>query len=346
MKGHKKIFLTLLFLFFIIGIYNCVSASGENITYKAGYKSPTTYKLTITGLEYEEGYNYYAMICQETDITGSDFYATGTKAFSIEYNLTTNTWEGDTVTAHDGLSKMYGAFEKAGQYYAYIARASANGVSSGSDYEIIDGPTAIETPDLPPLGERISIKTYSLKSTYYYIKVNAQNTMIYSGVQRTIRFYVGEVTDTELLSDLSENKEGSYDRLLQYAKNQVPNLKQDSFQDTKTGFLDYNIVANYPIQDGKYYFLYSILDNENGIYNDVEDIEIYNGDSSTKLTDFKYIPSQENTDISNNKITDNTTAHIRLPAAGMPTIIISAIIVIGIFVTVLYIKNKTYRDIK
>ena len=60
------------------------------------------------------------MICQETNVTGSDFFTLGTKAFSIKYNTDTNTWEGDTSTAHDGITKMYGAFEKAGQYYAYI----------------------------------------------------------------------------------------------------------------------------------------------------------------------------------------------------------------------------------
>lgn len=74
MKIHKKIVLTLLCAVFLIGIHNYVSADNENISYKAEYDSSTTYKLTITGLEYEEGYNYYAMICQETDVTGSDFF--------------------------------------------------------------------------------------------------------------------------------------------------------------------------------------------------------------------------------------------------------------------------------
>ena len=364
MKIHKKIVLTLLCVVFLIGIHNYVSADNENISYKAEYDSSTTYKLTITGLEYEEGYNYYAMICQETDVTGSDFFSLGTKAFSIEYNLDTNTWEGTTSSAHDGLTKLYGAFEKAGQYYVYIARASERGVSSGAGYEIIDGPTEIETPDLPPLGERISINTYTVSSTNYSIKVNARNTMFYGRVQRTINFYVGEVTDTDLLKKLSEEGKGAYDELMTYAKQQVPNLKQDSFQDTKTGILDYNIVADYPIENGKYYFLYSILDNENGTYNDVEDIAIYNGVSSSEgvsLADFEYTASEENETPSNtdnngisgntnnngiNRNNDNTTATIRLPAAGMSTMIIIILLVTAVCTIVLFLKNRKYKDIK
>ena len=353
---HKKIFLVLLFILFTIGISGYVSATNENITYKAEYNSPTSYKLTITGLEApEEGYIYKAMICQETDVTSEDFFSTGGKQFSIDYDANTNTWEGTTLGAHDGITKGYGTFEKSGQYYVYVAKAE----EGKSNYEIIDGPTEIETPDLPPLGERISINTSAYSDTSYSIKVNARNTMLYGRVQRTINFYVGEVTDTDLLKKLSEEGEGAYDELMAYAKQQVPNLKQDSFQDTTTGVLDYNIVADYPIEDGKYYFIYSILDNENGTYNDVEDIEIYNGEVKSNgeagLTTFKYVepeittPDGNNTNTQNNQVNrnnDNTTAGKILPKAGSSLIIIVGIVLFIILASVLCIKNKQYKDIK
>ena len=353
MKIHKKIFLTLLFVVFMIGIHNYVSAANENITYKAEYESATTYKLTIMGLENDEEYEYRAMICQEQDVTSTDFYKVFTKSFPIDYDANTNTWEGSTLTALDGVGN-YGAFEKAGQYYAYVARIQQG--NTKNEYEIIDGPTAIETPALPPLGERISIYSSAYSDTQFYIKVNARSTMIHNGVQRTIRFYVGEVTDTELLRKLSENTEGAYEELLQYAKEQVPNLQEDSFQDNKTGVLDYNIVANYPIENGKYYFLYSILDNENGTYNDVEDIEIYNGqvtsDGKVGLTGFEYTVPEENDNPTNtttnvpNRNNDNTTATKILPAAGIPTMITIILVVTVICTIVLYLKNRKYKGIK
>ena len=179
--------------------------------------------------------------------------------------------------------------------------------------------------------------------------------MFHNGVQRTIRFYVGEVTDTELLKKLSENKEASYDELLQYAKEQLPNLQEDSFQDTKTGIVDYNIVADYPIENGKYYFLYSILDNENGTYADVEDIEIYNGKRTSQgvgLANFEYTMPEEkenSTNINNNIINtnnDSTTANKILPKAGVSIAILLILIISIICMILLYLKNKKYKIVK
>lgn len=356
MGVHKKILFILLFILFTVGIAGYVSAANENITYKAEYNSAISYKLTITGLEApEEGHIYKAMICQETDVTSGDFYSTGGKHFSIDYDANTNTWEGTTLGAHDGITKTYGAFEKAGQYYVYVAKAE----EGSSNYEIIDGPTEIETPDLPPFGERISIDASADSGTNYSIKVNARNTMLHGRVQRKINFYVGEVTDTELLKKLSEEGKGAYEELMVYAKQQVQNLEQDSFQDTTSGVLDYNIVADYPIEEGKYYFIYSILDNENGTYNDVEDIEIYNGEVSSTgeagLTTFKYTepeittPDENNTNTQNNQINrnnDNTTAGRVLPRAGSSLMIIVGIVIFIIIVVGLYIKNEQYKGIK
>ena len=263
----------------------------------------------------------------------------------------TDTWEGISFTAED-VAKSYSGFDKKGQYYVYVAAREAGSTT----WIILDGPTEIDTPELPPLGERISInQTYT--STQYAIQVNALDTMLYNGVQRTIRFYVGEVTDEELLKKLSENKEGAYEELLEYAKEQVPNLQEDSFQDTETGTLDYNIVADYPIENGKYYFLYSILDNENDIYVDVEDIEIYNGVRSSqgvRLTNFEYSETQENPqDQNGNSVNngntinkDNTIATKPLPNAGSPIVAIVILIVTITCVVILYMKNKEYKGIK
>ena len=349
MKIHKKIVLTLLCVVFMIGIHNYVSAANENISYKAEYEDAISYELTVSGLEQEpEKYDLYsAMICQETDVTGDDFFSAFGKKFSISYNEETNLWEGKSL-AVVSPTQTYSGFDKQGQYYVYIAARE----SGSTHWEILDGPTAIETPALPPLGNRISIQP-SYNSTRYSIQVNALDTMLHNGVQRTIRFYVGEVTDTELLKKLGENKEGTYNELLQYAKEQIPNLQEDSFQDTETGTLDYNIVANYPIENGKYYFIYSILDNENGTYVDVEDIEIYNGVRSSEgviLDDFEYTAIEENENPANNNVInqnhDNTTATIKLPAAGMPTMVTIILFVMVICTIVLYLKNRKYKGIK
>ena len=136
----------------------------------------------------------------------------------------------------------------------------------------------IAMPQLPSLGNRIKIQSDASGRTKYSIKVNGCNTMMHNGVKRTMKFYIGEVTDKNLLEKLNTDGIEAYGELLQYAKEQEKNLKQDSFEDIMTRVLDYNIVQNYNIENGKYYFIHMILDNENGTYVDVEDIGIYNGE--------------------------------------------------------------------
>lgn len=270
------------------------------------------------------------------------------KSFGIKYNKDNKKWEGNTLEAHNGV-QLYDTFERKGQYYAYIARKSKNGIN----YEIVDGPTKIETPKLPPLGNRIVINPDSAGFTHYDIKVNAHNTMYHNGIQRTINFYVGEVTDKALLEKLNRNKTEAYEELLQYAKQQK-NLKKDSFKDTKVSSLDYSIVKDYPIENGKYYFLYSILDNENDTYVNIEDIGIYNGDVTKDgkkgLKAFKYEPSNINSEKpqekSSNSKTDTTIAKGMLPKAGKTAIGILIILIILSTMIVLYIKNKQYKDVK
>lgn len=340
-------------LFFMItsGVRSQVKA--VDITYKAEYESPISYKLTITGLvEQPEKYDLYnAMICQETDVTEKDFLTTFGKKFSINYNKQTNIWEGISLAQED-VKKSYSGFDKKGQYYVYVAAKVKNSIN----WVILEGPTKIETPPLPSLTNRISI-TPSYTSTKYSIKVNALNTMMHNGVQRTIRFYVGEVKSENLLKNLSKNKKGAYEELLEYAKQQKPNLNESSFKDTKSSSLDYNIVANYPIENGKYYFIYSILDNENGTYNDVEDIEIYNGVKSSQgvsLDKFKYLaaeakPQTPNENSVNNVNTtnkDNTMATKPLPNAGSSMVAIVILIITIICVIMLYVKNEEYKGIK
>lgn len=360
MKGYKKIFYVLLFvLFFIIIGVNKNSYAAE-ATYKAEYRDSLAYDITITGIQKEEGYDYRAMVCQEKDVTGSKFVSPLGKSFNIEYDQTTNTWKGNTTTALDG-AKAYDTFERAGQYYAYVAKRVEG---NSGDYEILDGPTEIKTPKLPSLGNRIKIQSEASGNTRYSIKVNAHNTMLYNGVQRTIKFYLGEVTDKALLEKLDKNGLVAYEELLQYAKNQEKNLKQDSFQDTKTGILDYNIAQDYNIQNGKYYFLHTILDNENGTYVDVEDIGIYNGEVSSTgrkgLKGFKYeAPSGGTVETGNteqpkkdeikvqepSKKADNTISTKILPKAGVSLIGIGILFVMFVAIIVLYIKNKQYKDI-
>ncbi len=346
---RKKICYILFITFLVIGIGKVSLASNGTITYNAEYKDRTSYQVSIEGLEYDsEKYDMYrAMICQETDVTGEDFFPVFGRYFGITYNPETKIWEGNTLISYDVL-KLYSPFEKKGQYYGYIAARKKQSIN----WTILDGPTKIETPPLPALGNRILFSNNTYVSTSCTINVNATDTMSCNKVQRTIDFYLGEVTDKTLLENLSKNGTKAYEELLQYAKEQEKNLKKDSFKDTKSGIIDYNVVANYPIKNGSYYFVHTILNDENGTYADVEDIGIYNGNSTSqgvKLDDFKYEPVQENkqNNIKNEaKEVDSTVSNKQIPKAGNSIIYILILVIAMTIVIVVYIKNKQYKDIK
>lgn len=353
MKTLKRIILALIFLLLIMGIKQMSYATNENITYKAEYKSSISYKITINGLEEEnEDYMYDAYISQKEDITASDFLALGDlSVIPISYNKETKEWTGTTVN---------GEFEKQGQYYIYIAKLKIGSIN----YEMIDGPTKIATPALPPLGERIKIYISKDNTTYDH-KVNAINTYIYRKVQRKTKFYLGEITDKALLEKIAENGVNAYGELLEYAKKQKSSLKEDSFMDNATGVLDYNIVENYNIQKGKYYFIYSILDSEDGTYVEIEDIGAYNGakavDGKVYLDKFVYTK-----ETSENKVTDETASETKkeevkqeetkkqdgtvakepIPQTGNTIIGIILLVIVSLVSAIMYFNYIRYKDIK
>lgn len=360
----KKILYTFLFLIGIWFLLFCTKTFAETeVTYKATYKDALSYDVIIKGIEGndEQDYMYSAMICQEQDVEASDFLAALGKSFNIDYNEEEQQWEGNTLEAHNGV-KLYDTFERTGQYYAYVARLK----KGSTHYEILDGPTEIETPEIPALGNRIDI-SIAEEYTNYYIQVNAHNTMLHNKVQRTLQYYLGEITDEKLLQEIDEKGTGAYSKLLEYAKEQKNYIKTGEFQDTTTGTLDYNIIEGAEIETGKYYFLYLVLDDEDGTYIPVEDIAAYNGYKSksgiAQLVEFDYEPKGEgqeenpNTNEQTNEIeqneqnenknqlTDNTVANKPIPQTGEIAI---AMLVVGVVLVALifYIQYRKYREMK
>lgn len=365
MKLLKRMGVIVLFYLLIIGIQGKVFAANENITYKAEYKDAISYKITITGLEEEdENYIYSAIISQRTDIVSKDFVAALGPSFSISYDKATKQWTGSTTNGAIDIN-LKGPFEKQGQHYIYVAKLKKGSIT----YEMIDGPTKIATPKLPALGDRINVSASSTGANYS-IKVNALHTYLHSDIQRTIKFYLGEIKDKTLLEKLDKNGKSAYGELLTYAKSQKNNLKEDSFKETKSTVLDYNIVKDYPIETGKYYFLYMILDDENGTYVEIEDIAPYNGyknkNGEVELKNFEYQKqtsdennNNNNTNQNNNqtnvnqniqsdeqiKQKDNTVSKIQIPKAGRKTTTILVLCVVIIIAIVCYFQYQRYKKI-
>lgn len=175
----------------------------------------------------------------------------------------------------------------------------------------------------------------------------------YGVSNRNIKLKIGKVTDTSILRSIKNGETDCLSKLLTYAK---------SADSIYTGSVPLGnsatITNNINIVDDEYYYVYMVLDDENGKYYPVEDVSLYQGlvsESAGKnlfdyLDDnFKWNLSDEDTVTEPDKTPttpkdDSTIAPGKLPQTGVSTFIIISTIVISICITVVIAaKYKKYN---
>ena len=108
-----------------------------------------------------------------------------------------------------------------------------------------------------------------------------------------VKFKVGEVTDTTLLNKLDGTNNSAYAELITYAKNDTNPILNSSVQigTSRTGdSLGIYSDAWDPtkVAGGKYYYGYFVIDDENGTYYALEDVQLYKlQDGGLYATNFK-----------------------------------------------------------
>ena len=117
----------------------------------------------------------------------------------------------------------------------------------------------------------------------------------------TVKFKIGEVTDTILLSKLDGTNNSAYAELITYAKNDASAIINGNIQITATQFGDE--LGSYidkwdatKVYKDKYYYGYFVIDDENGKYYALEDIQLYKLEGGSLVaSNYKYdnVPSAE-----------------------------------------------------
>ncbi len=171
----------------------------------------------------------------------------------------------------------------------------------------------------------------------------------YSSTTRKINIKIGKMTENSILKDIKNGTKDAMSNLLNYSKTSKGLLEKTfSFGETP------NIFQKLNLENRAYYYVYFELEDENGKYYPVEDIELYQAQvSGNKVNlinhtdrNFVYdIEDDENNNDSNENTIDNTTAPGKIPQTGMT---VASIILIGIgFIIVLtkMYKMLKYRDI-
>lgn len=355
------LFSILLVLFFKTNI-----VYANDITYKTEFYTSTNTSIYVNGLDnnLEDGYNYYIYITQDNTIDEETFLSNARYA---KYDALS--YDKEKKCFYKKTSSYFGIFEKTGDYYAYIAKGniSETGIAGTTDsFTFVDGPTKLERPSLLPNGQRIKVY-YNENSISYYIKQYEHYTKLY-GTDRKIEFYLGKIEDESLLIKLSDNTSDAYDTLYNYAKENNTYLYSGSFETTSTGIVDYNILQDFSgLEKGENYFVYYKLDNENGLYVEMDDVQAYTVNSSGFLDKFsKYNAkesnskqeeelqnieesedlSEENSIISKTKKDKDSTNTIdKLPYTGVSIKIFLILGLCFIILSFTYLKYEKYKNL-
>lgn len=285
-KERKGILIFTIIFFMLIFFPTIVNAT--DVTYKTEFYSSIDTAIYVNGLDnnLEEGYNYYIYITQDntTDVDTVISEVNVAHCDSLKYDAEKNQFY-LKVSAHN-----MGIFEKAGDYYAFIVKGK---ITHKDTFSLMDGPTKLERPQLLANGKRITAY-FNKDGAVYYISQYAYHTKMYR-TDRKVKFYLGKIEDENILKKLSENTSDAYDILYDYAKKNADYLYSGAFDTTATGTLDYNIWKDYTgLKNGEYYFVYYKLDDENGKYAEMDDVQAYTFNNSGVLEKFsKYVVNDD-----------------------------------------------------
>lgn len=227
--------------------------------------------------------------------------------------------------------------EKSGDIYVWIYETQI--VNNVRQNKCIIEAQKIERPALKKIGTRMQCYFFnSYTGTLLYEAHNYENA-------RKINLKIGKVTDKNILRAIKNGETDCLQKLLDYAKN------ADSIYTGTVSLGQSEAIANkLNLIDDEYYYVYMVLDDENGKYFPVEDVSLYqalvyeenNGEINKNLFDyldknFKWNLGDDDTTI------DNTTATGKLPQTGASIVIYVAITLVIVAGVIFAIKYKKYN---
>lgn len=226
--------------------------------------------------------------------------------------------------------------EKSGDIYVWIYETQI--VNNVRQNKCIIEAQKIERPALKKIGTRM--KCYFLNeetSTHLFEAYSYENA-------RKINVKIGKVTDKSILRAIKNGETDCLQKLLDYAKNAdsiytgtVPLGKSES------------ITNKLNLVNDEYYYVYMVLDDENGKYFPVEDVSLYQAltyekDGKTSKNLFDYLNDNFKWNLGNDDTTiDNTTATGKLPQTGASIVIYVAITLVIVAGVIFAIKYKKYN---
>lgn len=224
--------------------------------------------------------------------------------------------------------------EKSGDIYVWIYETQI--VNNVRQNKCIIEAQKIERPALKKIGTRM--KCYFLNeetSTHLFEAYSYENA-------RKINVKIGKVTDKSILRAIKNGETDCLQKLLDYAKN-----ADSIYTGTVPLGRSESITNKLNLVNDEYYYVYMVLDDENGKYFPVEDVSLYQAltyekDGKTSKNLFDYLNDNFKWNLGNDDTTiDNTTATGKLPQTGASIVIyvaITLVIVAGVIFAIKYKK--------
>lgn len=226
--------------------------------------------------------------------------------------------------------------EKSGDIYVWIYETQI--VNNVRQNKCIIEAQKIERPALKKIGTRM--KCYFLNeetSTHLFEAYSYENA-------RKINVKIRKVTDKSILRAIKNGETDCLQKLLDYAKN-----ADSIYTGTVPLGRSESITNKLNLVNDEYYYVYMVLDDENGKYFPVEDVSLYQAltyekDGKTSKNLFDYLNDNFKWNLGNDDTTiDNTTATGKLPQTGASIVIYVAITLVIVAGVIFAIKYKKYN---
>lgn len=178
-----------------------------------------------------------------------------------------------------------------------------------------------------------------------------------SSKERKVNYKIGKVTDSSILESIKNSEKDCLNKLMDYAKKQT-----NAITGTVTLGNDVSIINKLNLVEGEYYYAYLTIDDENGTYETIEDVSLYQAIISTgenmclvNYTDNRFVWNLQNSEQETPPVDekpaeepskpqqDNTVAVTPIPQTGESLVVVFTICVLiisAVFALIQIRKNN------
>lgn len=236
-------------------------------------------KLTVEGLKDNDQSNAYIRITDATFAEDSSFKVIISKdntdipesfnASSDEYDrsalLCSLKLENGTVI--DNATVCSSDYLKATEKYGDVYVTFYEDIKDGPvEYKKVSDTILVSRPASLPLSKRITAYLFPDRTSFFLRSLN------YISTERKVNYKIGVISDKSILNKIKNGNYVGLQELLTYAKNDNNSAMSGN---TKADYSQPALLNQNKLVEGSYYYVYLELDDENGTYYPVEDVNLY-----------------------------------------------------------------------